>query len=218
MENYLITTSLLNSFDYFLNYSEDEARAIYGFDANVRTDVQMRDDFILTLKRERSIPNEAMQKGIDFEDKVRAICKGASYSPCNQIDDPIREIAEIALDGLWQQTCQKKINVNGIAYLLYGKMDVIKHNWIYDIKFVTKTANYELGKFLNSVQHRIYMFCTGIGNFSYLVSDGKQVWKEEYRATDYDESIIKNRIRKFREYLKNDAELEHLFLTNWKSK
>jgi hypothetical protein len=204
---YLITPSLINSFKYFMEYSEDEKRAEYGENANIRSDEQIRNDFILTLKRERTAPNEAMKKGLEFEKSIQ----DQKFDP----DSPQAIIHEIVKEGIWQESCKKDINVDNQDYLLYGRIDVIKRDWIYDIKY---TGSYELGKFLDSIQHRLYMYCTGIDKFAYLISDGKQFWREDYKATSVNEYEIKEEIREFRHYLKNDPELEQLFLNNWESK
>lgn len=222
MKSYLITPSLLQSFQYFIDYDEDEACAKYSQGdtiAKVKTNAQIRTEFLQTLSREKFSPNEAMQAGIEFEDRIKALCDGAINSSIGwKYDDAAKEIAGTVWNGAWQEKCSREIELNNENYLLYGKMDVVKRDWIYDIKFVTKTSNYEVGKFLNSVQHRIYLFCTGFSKFAYLVSDGKQVWREEYRANSDDESFIKNKISEFRNYLKNDSEMELMFLTKWESK
>ena len=63
MTKYLITPTLLNSFKYYQNDQWKEP-------------AESRLDFLKTLSRERFAPNEAMQKGIDFENDINAICNG----------------------------------------------------------------------------------------------------------------------------------------------
>ena len=57
MTKYLITPTLLNSFQYYI---QDE----------YKSPADSRADFLRTLSRERFEPNEAMQKGIDFENDI----------------------------------------------------------------------------------------------------------------------------------------------------
>jgi hypothetical protein len=193
MANYLITPTLLNSFSYYMSE--------YG----------KRGDFMKTLSRERFESTEAMLKGIRFEESVRSLCEGLSDNE----DRIIAEIAAIVSAGVWQATVQKPLKIDDTEYLLYGKCDVIKQNFIYDIKF---TSNYEVGKFQDSIQHQIYMYCTGLTDFAYLVSNGKEFWIEDYKASKDIENVIKSRILEFRDYLSGDKEAENLFLTKWISK
>lgn len=219
MSKYLITPSLLNSYAYYIRdewKSPEDSRA----------------DFLKTLSREKFEPNEAMQKGIDFENDVQNYCVD-KFEPTNRIITHIdngeqEEINEwdfysvcvitcgrIVKDGIWQQPVKKEIKVGNQEFLLYGRTDVIKRDTIYDIKF---TSNYELGKFLDSSQHLIYLYCSDLPNFSYLISDGKDWWKEDYFNHTGVESEIKSKISEFLDYLETDKEAKEMFLTKWESK
>jgi hypothetical protein len=257
MSKYLITPSLLNSFAYYI---QDEWKS----------PAESRADFLKTLSRKKFEPNEAMQKGIDFEDDIENYCNnkfrptfkkqaiGAVFSwdeisklgyddcenpsgfccICDNDDcegecdisretheEPLRvkddysecviACGKIVKDGLWQQSVKKEIKVGNQEFLLYGRTDVIKRDTIYDIKF---TGNYELGKFLDSSQHLIYLYCSDLPNFSYLISDGKEFWREDYHNHAGIENEIKSKISDFLGYLENDKEAKEMFLTKWESK
>jgi hypothetical protein len=173
-----------------------------------------------TLSRERFEPNEAMQKGIDFENDIKI-----AYEPFHQIDihhedyDERQHIvnifARIVKDGIWQQTCKKDLTIGNQEFLLYGKCDVVKRDTIYDIKF---TSNYEVGKFLDSAQHLIYLYCLDLPKFQYLVSDGEEYWVEDYHNHAEIEDEIKSKINDFLSYLENDKEAKEMFFTKWRSK
>lgn len=204
MQNYLITPTMLNSFFYYMSE--------YG----------KRDDFLRTLTREKFEPTEAMKKGILFEKHIELACRDQYPFLKNMEDDErckydgqVNNICNIVRNGVWQATVQKSLTIGDVEYLLYGKCDVIKENFIYDIKF---TSNYEVGKFQDSAQHLIYMYCTGLTDFAYLISDGKEFWIEDYKASKDLENEIKSRIFEFRNYLTGDKEAENLFLTKWISK
>jgi len=199
MLKYLITPSLLNSFSFYIS---DEWKS----------PTESRADFLKTLSREKFEPNEAMQKGIDFENEVFGYCSLDKELP---IVSPMTEIGDIVKGGLWQQSVKKEIKVGNQEFLLYGRTDVIKRDTIYDIKF---TSNYELGKFLDSSQHLIYLFCSDLPNFSYLISDGKEFWREDYHNHAGIEHEIKSKISDFLGYLENDKEAKEMFLTKWESK
>lgn len=205
MTKYLITASLLNSYQYYI---QDE----------FKSPADSRADFLRTLSRERFEPNEAMQKGIDFENDINQLTnnlpatfndKGQEYISC------VVNIANIVNSGLWQQTCKKELKIGNQEFLLYGRIDVIKRDTIYDIKF---TSNYELGKFYNSSQHRIYLYCLGLPKFQYLISDGEEYWTEDYHNQEGIEDELKGMISDFMGYLENDKEAKEMFLTKWESK
>ncbi len=207
MTKYLITPTLLNSFQYYI---QDE----------YKSPADSRADFLKTLSREKFEPNEAMQKGIDFENDIKI-----AYEPFHQIDihhedyDERQHIvnifAKMVNGGLWQQTCKKDLTVGNQEFLLYGKCDVVKRDTIYDIKF---TSNYEVGKFLDSTQHLIYLYCLDLPKFQYLVSDGEEYWVEDYHNHKGIEDEIKSKISDFLSYLENDKEAKEMFFTKWESK
>lgn len=218
MTRYLITPTLLNSFQYYI---QDE----------YKSPADSRADFLKTLSREKFEPNENMQKGIDFEDAVQQYCVD-KFEPANRIithidNDEQEEINEwddyskcviacgrIVKGGLWQQSCKKDLRVGNQEFLLYGKCDVIKRDTIYDIKF---TSNYELGKFIDSSQHLIYLYCLDLPKFQYLVSDGNDYWREDYHNHAGIENEIKSKISDFMGYLENDQEAKQIYLSKWES-
>ena len=195
----LITPSLLDSFHYYMSVddSEDWAPAV-------------REDFLRTLRRERSAPNEAMQAGIDFEAAIQKFDDAVNLSAADE-DTPIAHFAQIVSGGFWQEAVKKQLG----NYLLYGKIDVIKGDTAYDIK---RTSNYETGKYYGSAQWRTYLLCTGLPKFEYLISDGRYMWKESYSNNDNIEAELRGQINEFEQYLKNDPVARELYETNWKSK
>jgi hypothetical protein len=230
MTKFLITPTLINSYQYYI---QDE----------FKSPADSRADFLKTLSRERFEPNEAMQKGIDFENDIYETCNNNCIANFNKIEprfvqlvlengvaltkdmkertvmhqyiNCVVDFANIVKGGLWQQTCKKDLQVGDKEFLLYGKMDVIKRDTIYDIKF---TGNYEIGKFLDSAQHLIYLYCSGLPTFQYLISDGKDYWIEDYHNHIDIENEIKSKISDFLGYLENDKEAKEMFETKWGSK
>jgi hypothetical protein len=223
MSKYLITPTLINAYQYYIN---DE----------FKSPTDSRAEFLKTLSKEKFKPSEAMQKGIDFEDKVQFLTTDITVDDLRHfykekvgetvinhkltIEDAINWlkqqpeflISQVVENGLWQQTCKKDLKVGNKEFLLYGKMDVIKRDTIYDIKF---TDNYELGKFLDSSQHLIYLYCTGLPKFQYLISDGEDYWIEDYHNHTNIENEIKSKISDFLSYLENDKEAKEMFETKW---
>ena len=206
MTKYLITPSLINSFEYYI---KDEWK----------TPADSRTDFLKTLSREKFEPSEAMQKGVDFEAKIEGYCNlvdsGCSLARQLTGDDIVSNIGDIVAGGFWQESCKKDMNFGNFDVILYGRCDVIKADTIYDIKY---TGKYNTGKFQDSIQHLIYMYCFDLPKFSYLISDGKDWWKEDYVKDNNVEDRIRSKVNNFFEYLKIDKEAKRIFHNNWKSK
>ena len=205
MSKFLITPSLLSSYQYYINdewKSPEDSRA----------------DFLRTLSREKFEPNESMIKGIQLEEHINQLTSNLSSTFNDKSQEYIEcviAIANIVRGGLWQESVKKEITVGNQEFLLYGRTDVIKRDTIYDIKF---TSNYEAGKFVSSSQHRIYLYCSGLPKFQYLVSDGKEYWIEDYHNHEGIEDEIKSKINDFLSYLENDKEAKEMFFTKWGSK
>lgn len=199
MNKYLITPTLLNSYWYYVNSS-------------YKSDNELRGDFLKKLSREKFEPTESMIKGNEFERMIRHNSDiDESYK------DVVAEIGNIVDGGMWQLKCSSDFNVPNINYsfFLYGRMDVVKKNYVYDIKYA---SNYEVGKFSESAQHLIYLYCTGLPNFSYLISDGKNFWKEDYFNHTNIKNEISSRIVDFMTYLENDNEAKNIYFKKWSSK
>lgn len=230
MLNYLITPTLLNSYQFYL-------------DCDYESPAKSRADFLKVLSKEKIEPTEAMQRGIDFENDVLDACNNYCIANSSKIEprfveivldngvaltrdmkertvmhqyiDCVENVANIVNSGLWQQTCKKELKIGNQEFLLYGRCDVIKLDTIYDIKF---TNNYDVGKFLKSNQHLIYLYCTNMPKFSYLISDGQEWWREDYFNSHIIEDLIKSNISNFINYLENDKEAKEMFETKWISK
>jgi len=222
MSKYLITPTLLNAYQYYIN---DE----------FQSPADSRAKFLKTLSKEKFEPTKDMQKGIDFENCIQLACENkfrpqpkiisivgcphgdggdVEYSE-TEYDDyskMVLTLAKIVKGGLWQQVVKKQINVGNDSFLLYGKCDVIKRDTIYDIKF---TDNYELGKFQDSSQHLIYLYCTNMPKFQYLISDGKDYWVEDYHNNLDVENKVKSKISDLIGYLENDLEAKRIFADKW---
>ena len=152
---YLVTTTLLNSWGYLWKVGEDYEQSAWA-------------DFLDLLNKVKKPPNEAMQRGLQFE----ADCMAGM----------VPGISELIKGGAFQYSASKEIKVGSESVLLYGKIDVLKAGIIYDIK---STSKYELQKYHDSVQHHIYL--TLVPNaikFVYLINDGEHTYQETYRREE----------------------------------
>ena len=172
MARYLMTHSLLASWLYALkdNLYEDAT-----------SDKDPLGDFLKTLFRESTPPNEAMQNGIDFENLVTDIIRGGG-DPSEKWYGAASKVASRCNGGTLQYRARKPIEVAGEQLLLYGRLDCLKAGEIIDIKF---SKGYDRGKYFTSTQHPVYMeLVPEASSFTYLVSNGSEVWNETYRRDE----------------------------------
>lgn len=171
MARFLITHSLLSSWLHAIKEDPYE-------DATTERDNYA--EFLDVLNRVQTHPTEAMQNGLDFEELVTSIANGADYQADREHRwyDAASKVADIVRGGQFQLKAKKYVTVNGIDFLMYGRLDVLKAGTIYDIKF---TKNYDRGKYFGSTQHPLYLdLIHEVGRFTYLISNGTDVWTETY--------------------------------------
>ena len=198
---YLMTQSLLSSYLYQFNCIDD-----YSEEAH--------QSFLDTLNRIYNPPNEAMQRGIEFE-KLVYKCTDMSNIDDISTDEVMSaiRIADYIDGGRFQYVASKTINISGLDLVLYGRLDALKAGVIYDIKY---TSKYNVGKFINSPQHPMYLeLIPEAKEFIYLVSNGKSVWTEKY-TRDETPSIYPI-IQSFLQYLEN-MDLMQIYINKWKSR
>ena len=198
---YLITPSLYNSYTYYTQTNFE----MYGEKAD-EIEAKALQDFKDTLNKVSKPTNEILQRGINFENAVKAITDGFDVKEENASD-----VAEIVKGGIWQVTLSKTIG----DYVLYGKADVIKANYIYDIKRVT---TYDCPKYEQSIQHLLYLECADIENFEYLISDGKNLYKEYYHKDENNQEKLLARINCMVNFIRSNPEFNQAFEANWHSK
>lgn len=198
----LITPSLYNSWLWYTKADDDgEARV----------------ELISYLQREPRPPSEAILKGRKLEDDVRAVADGAPRLP---LDDPsyeatVREIGELVKGGLWQEKTYTNIHFRDHGdFLLYGKIDVVRGPWIWDIKY---TTSYQIGKYFAGIQHLAYPAGLKCPHFAYVASNGKQWWLEDYHSSPDDFEEMRSRLLSMLDDFKRDKTLGSLYERYWQA-
>jgi len=164
---YLLTQSLISSWQWAMDLGTDEKF----------------DEFRTVLRREPVEQNEAMQKGIEFENNVYEACRGLVRDPHPEWENGIQKVAAIVKGSQFQVSGSVALGIGATDFLLYGIADAIRAGTIYDVKFSTKSfGSAELaGKYLESPQHPAYLqIWPEAQRFVYVVSDGEDVYTEEY--------------------------------------
>lgn len=194
---YLLTQSLLSSWQYqFRAYDPESAY----------------DDFLAALRKEKRQASEAAQNGKEFEDMVIAHAKGIALNPENPWTKCAQQIGNKVKDSQFQVKAYVDKNIGGMDFLLYGRLDALKAGIIYDIKF---SKAYEVGKYLSSPQHPMYFeLVPEATRFSYLISDGLDVFEESYTRKDI--RPIDKIIKDFIGYLSAFGQME-IYRDKWKA-
>lgn len=124
-------------------------------------------EFMDVLNRVERSQTEAQKAGCEFENKV--------------YNGEIEAYNQYVAGGLYQVKVSKMYK----DVMLLGIIDVLQPNIIYDVK---TTSKYEVGKYYNTSQHKVYCYCTGIKNFAYLINE--ECYKEDYTYKDGECEIL----------------------------
>ena len=171
---YLMTHSLLSAWLYSMQDNPF---------ADATQEDTSKEDFLRVLRREPTPTTEAMQNGIDFEDLVTELVRGEQPNPAKAAwMEPAQKVAGIIRGGQLQYVATRKVVVDRTEFLLYGRLDALRAGRIYDIKF---SKSYDRGKYIDSTQHPMYLeLLPSAESFTYLVSNGTELWTEKYRRDE----------------------------------
>lgn len=201
-KTYLITPSLLNSWGYIYNcidnVREAQSDTMCLEDKQAKRQKEAYESFLKTLNREHIEANKYMLEGIKFEQDC--------YDGKTCFSDTIK-------GGAYQIVGMKHVEVDGIKFLMYGRLDVLKSGIVYDIK---RVARYELPKYAKSYQHRFYLdLFPRAYKFEYLIYDGYNEHHEIYYREDTEPTV--NVISRFIHWLK-EHDLLDIYFDKWESK
>jgi len=192
---FLITQSLLSSWLY--TYKKED-----GYE-----------EFLKTLRREPIQQNKAMLEGIRFENVLCAALNGAEIAPTHEWYKPIMELYPTLYGAQQQVSLSRDVTINGVRFVLYGKLDFLKAGIIFDTKY---SKTYRVGKYLDSPQHPMYFaLVPEAREFQYKICDGRYIYTETYRPDEVEP--IERTIKQFMDFLDRMG-LADTFCENWRSK
>ena len=226
--SYLITPSLYYSYWY---YKETDFDGVYiDADSAKKAEEKALADWLNTLNKVKTLPTPAMQAGIDFENAVyemdvnfshitedeegtpylngEKILYPAAYALKEEERKCAYDFAKIVNGGIWQYSLIKKEG----NFTLYGRADVIKGNTIYDIK---RVSSYDVGKYQESIQHLLYMECSSLEHFRYLICDGKNTYEEYYGKDAGTHDILMGKINTMVDWINSVPEFAKPFNKYW---
>lgn len=175
-----ITQSLLTAWEYGLKTEE-------GYE-----------DFLKALNREKKAPTQAMLDGVRFENVLNSVLKGEEIPRDHEWYTVITEMAA-ELHGAQQQVALfKETEVDGQTFLLHGVLDYLREGHIWDCKY---SKHYHLNKYLGAPQCSMYLSLVPEAmDFTYIVSDGKWVYRERYSKEIVEP--IEPKLRHFAQFLR----------------
>ena len=169
------------------------------------------EDFLRTLNREKKKPTQAMLDGIKFENVLNSVLNGEQIPDDHEWKFPITEMAQELSGSQQQVSIFKDIFVDGQPILLHGVLDYLHAGHIYDCKY---SKTYHLNKYLTSPQTPMYLaLVPEAKDFTYIISDGKWVYRERYPRDIV--PPIEIEIREFLTYCKQH-ELYETLVQKWR--
>ncbi len=169
------------------------------------------EDFLAALSREQKQPTQAMLDGIRFENCLNSVLNGETIPADHEWRSVISEMAGELHDSQQQVTLFREIEVDGQTILLHGVLDYLREGHIWDCKF---SKSYHLNKYLDSPQHPMYLTLVPEAmDFTYIVSDGKYVYREKYPREIVPDIVLT--IRQFLHYLKQ-FDLYKIYQEKWR--
>ncbi len=211
----LITPSLFGAIDWYTKapsgWKERAYDSLYG-----------------TLARKYGPPAAAALRGIKFEDTIYKTLE--TRKELHDLTDikcsaKFMEFLVACLGGMFQVKSKSFIEVDGVEYCLYGKIDVLYPHMILDIKTTSKWNQFSEDKYLGSMQHIIYLYNQNMEHFRYMIAvfDGEDsVMIKEIKFLDYHEKFKEKlrgkiiiEIQKQNQFLKEHPALKDLYHTTY---
>ena len=204
----LVTPTLLDAIDWFNKCPANWKEKAFN-------------DLSNTLNRIYPEPMPApMKRGIDFEDAVYANANKDEYGG----SELFHKVCELVKGADYQKKAKNLIEIDGVEYCLYGKIDVFYDDWIIDIK---TTGNYKgAASYLTKWQHHFYTCMTKVKDFTYLVVEMPKDYSQtriiavhevEYQSpsTTYERTEIVDGVRGMRAFFDEHESLRKAYITTF---
>jgi hypothetical protein len=175
------------------------------------------EDFLKTLRREPIQQNKAMLEGIRFENCLNAVLNGAEIEPTHEWYKPIMELYPTLYGSQQQASPSCEMVIDGVRFVLYGKLDYLKAGIIYDTKYSPRyPSKGNVNNYIDSPQHPMYFaLVPEAREFQYKICDGTYIYTETYRPDEVEP--IERTIKHFMDFL-DKQDLIKTYYEFWKSK
>ena len=192
---YRFSATLLNQFNTFLNPSPYLELDLFDMFSIINRVPELDPDKLFSMEQGKAF-HECITKA-ELKDNV-FVCGVYQFS--SKLIDDIRKYIDIA-HCISEQYLELQLSDK---YKIYGYADHICRDKIYEIK---TTRKYEFPRYLDAIQHNVYMLASGIENTEYVITDFKEYYIETYKLNkDFHTNKVLNLCQ----------ELEH-FIETYKS-
>ena len=180
-----MTQNLIESVRWYMEAPMSVIKPERGGDGTKTWKQKAWSDLEDMLLRKPSEFGIAAQHGVNFEKKIYEFANNetrAGSKEFNEICDSVKGMRYFHKEG-------KTFKINELECYIYAKYDAILLPKIIDLK---TTAKYKKGKYLNSVQHKLYCFVSEAEEFEYIIGEWdeypklKAVHREVYRVQNKD--------------------------------
>lgn len=161
-------------------------------------------EFLDKVNRVKTPATDPMLRGIAFNNKIDWAIKNPDLEidnidgtektvPIHDTDCPveiIQEFRDLFSKSAVQVFVESKIETRYGPVRIYGYIDALQGSTIGEFK---TTGKYEFPKYLHNWQHPCYLQCLkgqGIRRFVYLITDFKEVYREDYHWTQEGEDRL----------------------------
>jgi hypothetical protein len=215
----LITTSFLDAIDWCNSAPDSLAPSGKTWKEDAYLQIKA------TLGRAPWNPTPAIVRGIDFENSIYSILNDGKEEVV-ACSDTFRKILMCCKGGVFQKKTKTIIEMDGIEFCLYGKIDVFFPKKIVDIKTTGKYGGKD--KYLGTSQHHLYCFGENIPEFEYIIAEFADEGTKNIRAVhhvsyvspglDFEKDYIEGKIRNalaFLDRYDEPGDLKELYNTKY---
>lgn len=174
-------------------------------------------EFIDKVNRVKTPATDPMLRGIAFNGIVDVAIKGGIIQGDEDgnflvHDTPvpveiIEEYRDLFSKSALQVFVENRLTTRYGQVRIYGYIDALQGHTIGEFK---TTGKYEFPKYLHNWQHPCYLHClkdSGIRRFVYLITDFKNVYREDYHWTQAGEDSLIGICNELIEFLESKREL-----------
>ena len=186
-KSHLVTSSLINSVKWAIKAPSSIIKEEKGGDGKLTWREKALTDLSNTLNRVRTPFSPEAKYGVEFENKVYKVANNEEIPG----SDYFKKVCQEVKGFNFQRKQGIKVEIAGCNCYLYGKYDAVKDDTKY-IKDIKTTGKYRFGKYLDTVQHKLYCYIAGEGYdvFDYIIAEWdeypkiKAIHIERYRVND----------------------------------
>lgn len=203
----LITPTLIDSYEWYRNSPPSWKERSFV-------------DFKNKLGRAKWEPNEAIKRGMLFEDTVNKNCNRPGIDEFNSTQI-FKDVCHTVKNAEQQKKFKKIMQIDDKEFLLYGKADYVFKDKIIDLK---TTKDYKgKDKYLKGWQHIIYTAISKIKEFEYLIVEWNdcslpgELFTIKYTMNDIEENniSIREKIKEIMSFIESDDKMSKMYYNDF---